>query len=235
MIKKQIISIGGGGFSNWGVYSDEDLALADYFLGQTGKSNPSICFLPTASADDAKYIVCFYTEFTKLSCRPSHLSLFAPSVTDIESFLLEKDAIYVGGGSTKNMLALWKEWEIEKILKKALEKGIVLGGISAGMNCWYEECVTDSLFGELTALKCLGFLKGSACPHYDGEEKRRPSYHALMETGKIDSGIAIEDHAAVHYINGEIKQVVTTKQTSAYQVFSKGGKIFENRLDEIKL
>jgi dipeptidase E len=235
-MKQQILSIGGGGFSKCGgVYSEEDLGLANYFLQQTGKKNPSICFLPTASADDAKYIVNFYTEFNKLPCKPSHLSLFAPLIADIESFLLEKDAIYVGGGSTKNMLALWREWGIERILQKALEKGLVLGGISAGMNCWYEECVTDSLFGELTSLKCLGFLKGSACPHYDGDEKRRPSYHTLMQKGKISSGIAIEDNAAVHYINGEVKQVVTTKQTSAYQVFIEGSRIVENRLDATSL
>ena len=234
-MEKQIISIGGGGFSKAGVYSEEDIELTKYFLRQTQKKNPSICFLPTASADDARYIVNFYVEMTKLSCKPSHLSLFMPSTKDIESFLLENDAIYIGGGSTKNMLALWREWSIDKILRKALEKGIVLGGISAGMNCWYEECVTDSLFGELTALQCMGFLKGSACPHYDGEEKRRPSYHALMQKGKVRSGIAVEDHAAVHYINNEIKQVITTKQTSAYQVFIEDSQVIEKRLNAIQL
>ena len=234
-MKKQIISMGGGGFSKWGVYSDEDRTLAHYFLQQTEKAMPAICFLPTASADDARYTVNFYTEFLKLSCKPSHLSLFMPETKDIESFLLEKDAIYVCGGSTKNMLALWKEWGVDKILQKALDKGIVLGGISAGMNCWYEDCVTDSLFGELTALKCLGFLKGSGCPHYDGEAKRRPSYQALIQEGKMGAGIAVEEHAAVHYINGEIKQVVTTKATSAYQVFIENSKIVEKRLTATRL
>ncbi len=229
------MSIGGGGFSNWGVYSEEDIELEKYFLLQTNKEVPAICFLPTASADDAKYIVNFYTLFNKLSCRPSHISLFSPPTKYIEAFLLQQDAIYIGGGNTKNMLALWREWEIDKTLQKALNLGIVIGGVSAGMNCWYEECVTDSLFGELTTLKCLGFLKGSACPHYDGDEKRRPSYHSLMQSGKICSGIAIEDHAAVHYVNGEIKHVVSTKQTSAYQVFFKDSKIIEKRLNATKL
>ena len=132
-MKQQIISIGGGGFSKWGIYSEEDVELSRYFLQQTGKTLPSVCFLPTASADSAIYIVNFYDEFTKLPCQPSHLSLFSPPVADIESYLLEKDAIYVGGGNTKNMLALWKEWSIDKILQKALKKGVVLGGISAGM------------------------------------------------------------------------------------------------------
>ena len=139
------------------------------------------------------------------------------------------------GESTKNTLALWREWGIDRILEKALEKGIVLGGLSAGMNCWYEECVTDSLFGELTALKCLGFLKGSGCPHYDKEEKRRPSYHALMQAGKIGPGVAIEDNAAIHYVDGEIKQILTTNRTHAYKVSLQGGKPIENRLTSLSI
>lgn len=234
-MKKQIISIGGGGFSNWGRYSGDDLAISNYFLQQTGKSTPSICFLPTASADDARYTVNFYSEFTKLACKPSHLSLFSPCTADIESFLLEKEAIFIGGGSTKNMLALWKEWGVDTILRKAYEKGVVLGGISAGMNCWYEECVTDSLFGELTALKALDFLKGSGCPHYNSEPKRRPAYQALLATGQLAAGIAIEDNAAVHYLEGEICRVITTKQTSAYRVSFMKDNIYEERLEAVKV
>lgn len=234
-MKQQIISIGGGGFSRSGVYSADDVKLSRYFLNQTGKEIPSICFIPTASADAAAYIVNFYDEFIKLPCKPSHLSLFSPPVKDIESFLLSQDVIYVGGGSTKNLLALWKEWGIDRFLQKALQKGIILGGVSAGMNCWYEECVTDSLFGDLTALKCLGFLKGSGCPHYNGEKNRRPAYQALMQEQKVSSGIAIEDNAAVHYVDGKIKTVVTTKQTSAYQVSIENGRIIEHRLDALVL
>ncbi len=234
-MKGQIISIGGGGFSSWGAYSDDNFGIERYFLEQTGKEIPSICFLPTASADDAVYTVNFYREFTKHRCKPSHLSLFSPLTADIESFLLEKDAIYVGGGNTKNLLALWREWGLDKILRRALAQGVVLGGISAGMNCWYEACVTDSLFGELTALKCLGFLKGSACPHYNGEKKRRPSYHSLMLAGKVGAGIAVDDHAAVHYVDGKIIQVITTKKTGAYRVSLEEEKVVEKRLSPIKI
>ena len=95
--------------------------------------------------------------------------------------------------------------------------------------------MTDSLYGELTALKGLGILKGSACPHYNGEEKRRPSYHALIQNGKMGGGIAIDDNAAVHYVDGKIKQVVTTKQTSAYHVMIQNGEIIENRQEAIRL
>lgn len=232
-MKGQILSIGGGGFSQWGKYSEEDAGIERYFLQQTKKKVPSICFLPTASADDAGYTVNFYRAFTKQRCKPFHLSLYSPCTADIESYLLEQDAIYVGGGSTKNLLVLWKEWGLDTILRKALEQGVVLGGVSAGMNCWYKECVTDSLFGSLTALKCLGFLKGSACPHYDGEEKRRPAYHSLLLSKGISSGIGVEDHAAVHYVDGEIHRVITSKDSSAYQVFLKGGKVVEKRLPSL--
>ncbi|OGN60789.1 MAG: peptidase E [Chlamydiae bacterium RIFCSPHIGHO2_12_FULL_27_8] len=217
------------------MYSDDNIEIEKYFLKQTQKENPSICFLPTASADDTKYVMHFYTEFTKLNCKPSHLSLFTPSTRDIEAFLLEKDAIYIGGGSTKNMLALFREWDVDSILKKAYEKGIVLGGISAGMNCWYEECITDSFFGELSVLKCLGFLIGSACPHYDKEEKRRPAYQSFIKSKRITPGIAIDDNVAVHYIDGKISKVITTKDSNAYQVFFDKNNIVEKRLEAQKL
>lgn len=232
---RQIIAIGGGGFSNWGAYSEDNFLIERYFLHQTGKELPSVCFLPTASADDAAYTVNFYRAFTKHQCKPTHLSLFSPCTADLESFLLDKDAIYVGGGNTKNLLALWREWGVDKILRKAWHKGVVLGGISAGMNCWFEECVTDSLFGNLSALKSLGFLKGSACPHYNGEKKRRPAYHELLLSGKLSPGIAVDDHAAVHYVDGEIQRVITAQETGAYHVFVEGEKAVEKALLAEKL
>src|ERR1700722_9005940 len=178
---KQIIAIGGGGFSKFGDYSPKNLLIEEYILKQTGKERPSICFIPTASGEAPKYIVDFYRAFGTFDCRTSHFSLFEPPTADIEAFFLEKDAIYVGGGNTKSLIALWKEWQLDQCLKKAYEHGVLLSGISAGANCWFEECVTDSILGELTSLKCLGFLKGSCCPHYDGEEKRETAYHSLIQ------------------------------------------------------
>ena len=232
-MKQQIISIGGCAFAKVG--SSQPSALSSYFLEQTEKDRPKICFIPTASADDAKYTMNFYEEFTRTPCYPSHLSLFLPPTRDIEGFLLEKDAIFIGGGNTKNMLVLWREWGVDRILKKAYDNGVVLGGVSAGMNCWYEECVTDSLFGELSPLPCLGFLKGSACPHYDGEEMRRPSYQAFIKNGKMKGGIAIEDFAAAHYVNGEIVRVITEKSSTGYTVSLQDGAVVEKRLQSVTL
>ena len=109
--------------------------LDEYFLAQTGKPEPAVCFLPTASGDADGYVVRFYAAFMKLRCQPSHLSLFEPP-KNLEAFVLSQDAIYVGGGNTKNMLALWQEWKLDRILRKAWRQGVVLGGISAGSVCW---------------------------------------------------------------------------------------------------
>lgn len=233
---KQIIAIGGGGFSKFGLYSPKNLLMEEYILKQTGKAHSSICFIPTASGEAPKYIIDFYRAFGTFNCRTSHFSLFDPPSTDFEAFLLEKDAIYVGGGNTKNMLALWKAWNLDQYLKRAYENGVVLAGISAGANCWFEECITDSIPGALTSLKCLGFLKGSCCPHYDTEENRKPSYHALIQNNKISNGIAIDDNVAVHYLNGTIaKTIRASNEGSAYIVSKEIHDIHEKRLDALQL
>ena len=181
-----------------------------------------------------EYIIDFYRTFGTFDCRASHFSLFDPPTADFEAFFLEKDAIYVGGGNTKSMLALWKEWKLDQHLKKAYEHGVVLSGISAGANCWFEECITDSIPGELTTLKCLGLLKGSCCPHYDSEEKRKPFFRSFIQSGTILSGIALEDHAAAHYINDALVKVVRANDTASAYLLSKGGDTFqEKRLEAL--
>lgn len=213
---KQIIALGGGGFS----MEPENPLLDLYVLQQSEKETPQICFLPTASGDSDNYISRFYSSFKKHHCTPSHLSLFKPPTKDLESFLLEKDIIYVGGGNTRNLLILWREWGLDSILQKAWEKGIVLAGISAGSICWFEEGVTDSFGNELEPLKCLGFLKGSNCPHYDGESNRRPSYQRLIANGKIQSGYATDDGVALHYIDQELSKIVSSRPNAkAYKVY----------------
>jgi dipeptidase E len=223
---RQIIALGGGGFS----MEPENTLLDTYILKQSDKDNPKICFIPTASGDSEDYIQRYYSFFQKLNCRPSHLSLFRPATRDLESFILEKDIIYVGGGNTKNLLALWKEWGLDTILKKAWNQGILLAGISAGSICWFEEGVTDSYGEGLEQLSCLGFLKGSNCPHYDGEADRRPAYHKLIREKKIQEGIAADDGVAIHYIEQEISNIVSSRPTSkAYRV-SYDNKVVETEL-----
>jgi dipeptidase E len=215
MMPQQIIAMGGGGFS----MEPNNLALDRYVVGQTKKPRPKVCFLAQASGESYEYVSNFYRAFASLEAVPSHLSLFRPHTADLEGFLMEQDAVYVGGGNTKSMLALWREWQLDVILKRAMENGTVLAGISAGAICWFEECSTDSIAARLSVLKCLGYLKGSACPHYDGEEERRPSYQKMVATGEIMPGLALDDGAAAHFMDGELHQVVTSRpKARAYRV-----------------
>jgi dipeptidase E len=212
---KQIIAMGGGGFS----MEPENPLLDQYILAQSHKANPGVCFIPTASAESPDYILKFYDAFLRLGCRPSHLSLFHLPAQDLEDFLLNQDILYVGGGNTRSMLALWHEWDLERILKQAWERGIILSGISAGAICWFEQGVTDSFPGELNAMDCLGFLEGSCCPHYNGEPDRRPAFQRLIAEGKIKAGIALDDGVAIHFVDDHIEQYVSSRPGAyAYRV-----------------
>lgn len=221
---RQIIALGGGGFSMepWNPLLDL------YVLKQSGKKTPKICFIGTASGDAQGYIDRFYSSFRKLDCVPSHLSLFRGHTAEIESFILAQDILYVGGGNTRNLLTLWKDWGLDTSIRKAYERGTVLAGISAGSICWFEQGVTDSVPGRLSSLKCLGWLNGSNCPHYDGEIERRPSYHQLLKNGEILPGLATEDGVAAHYINEELKELVSSHpEKKAYSLTFKNGEPIE--------
>lgn len=216
--------MGGGGFS----MEPDNLLLDQYVIDQARKKCPSVCFLPHATDDAVRYTFNFFKAFTSLNARPSYLSLFTPHTADLESFLLEQDVIYVGGGNTKSMLALWREWSLDTILLKAHQHGTVLAGISAGANCWFQECSTDSIPGRLTVLSGLGIIQGSFCPHYDGESERRPSLHRLIQDDLILPGYAADDGAAVHFIDDQLSTAVSSRPAAkAYKVFKTGNKAAE--------
>jgi dipeptidase E len=221
--QRQIIAIGGGGF-----YRDsENLALERYVVQQARAPEPKVVFVPTASAEPDNYLVSFYTAFLKLGCRPSHLSFFKRT-PDLRALLLNQDVIFVGGGNTKSMLAVWREWGVAEILREAWEAGIVLAGVSAGAICWFKQGVTDSWAGGLRPLDCLGFLPGSCCPHYDGEAERRPSYHRLLANGEIGPGVAIEDWTGIHFIGTELFRVICSKRGArAYSMRAVYGSVQE--------
>lgn len=223
---RHVIAIGGGGFGRTGKASE----IESYILGQSGKERPKILFIPTASAEDQRYVVNFYNCFSKLSCEPSHLSLFQRT-PNLRSVLAKQDIIYVGGGNTKSMLAVWKEWKLDQLLLKAYKKGVVLCGVSAGAICWFEKGITDSWASNLSVLDCLNFVPETACPHYDGEKDRRPSVHAMIEEGKIESCYAIEDGAAVHFKNESFDSVVSfMPEKTTYLVKKEGSEIQETSL-----
>jgi peptidase E len=206
---QQIIALGGGGF----MMEPENPLLDQYILSATGVARPKICFVGTASGDASICIDLFYKTFGALGSLPTHLSLFKPPTQDLRSFVMEQDALYVGGGNTRNLLALWKEWGLDRILGEALRAGILLAGISAGSICWFEQGLSDSIkTGELHPLKCLGFLPGSNCPHYDGEAERRPVYQRLIARGELSDGFAADDGAALHFIDGVFAKAVSSRE-----------------------
>jgi peptidase E len=220
--ERHIVAIGGGGFTN--------RPLDDEIFGLTGKERPRVCFLPTAFGDDAWGIVRFY-EALGGRTEASHLELFQRSVQDLRSFLLGQDVIYVCGGNTASMLGVWRAHGVDAILREAWEQGIVLCGWSAGAICWFEACSTDS-FGPLAALHDgLGFLRGSACPHYDGEPERRPTYHRLLREG-LPAGLAIDDDVGAHFVGDELAEVLTCREgATAYRVELSGGEVVESPLE----
>lgn len=185
--------------------------LDRYVLAATGKARPRIGFIGTASGDADDYLLKFYRAHAAHACAASHLSLFRPHTTDIAGYLLEQDAIFVGGGNTRSMLALWREWGVDVALRKAYDAGVVIGGVSAGMICWFEVGLTDSNGSILCPLSGLGWLPGGACPHYDGEPQRRPSLHAHIATSAMPASWAADDGVALHFVDESLKASVASR------------------------
>jgi dipeptidase E len=224
---RRIVGFGGGGFSRFGRYSKLD----EYVLTLTQKDHPRVLYLGTAGGDSDPHIVLFYEAFSGRA-RPSHLKLFGtPSRSDWRPVIREQDVIYVGGGNTANMLAIWRVHGMDQALREAWDDGVVLCGVSAGINCWFESSVTDSFGLELSALNDgLGFLPGSVCPHYDGEERRRPVYQQLVADG-MAPGFAVEDSAGLYFEDTQLKEVVAEVEgRRAYRVEAAGGKATETVL-----
>ena len=221
-----IVAIGGGGFGR----NPNEPVIEDYIVNLSPAKKPKIAFFPTASAENIQYIVNFYTAFTKLNCSPKNISLFQKT-PDLESIIEESDIIYVGGGNTKSMLAVFKEWGLDKLIINAYKEGKVLAGVSAGAICWFEQGVTDSWESELKVLDCLGVLKGVCCPHYDGEANRRPSVENFLKNKQINDSLCIEDGAAVHYHDNQLKTAISFYDNkNAYNV-----KYDKNQLIEVPL
>jgi peptidase E len=232
-IRGQIVAMGGGGFS----MEPENPLLDDFILSLAPRTPPKICFVPTASADSAGYIVRFYRAFSGRAL-PTDLTIFdraalprQPANTwEIAGFLADQDIIYVGGGNTANLLSIWRTHGLDRILRDAWIRGAVLCGVSAGMICWFRDGITDS-FGQLKPLgDGLGFIDASACPHYDGETERRPAYHQAITEG-LPSGYAADDGAALHFRGTELVEAVSSRESAAaYRAELVNGRVEETRL-----
>jgi peptidase E len=205
-----------------GIGGFPDAAIVDYVLGFAGGRR--VLFDTTASPQGEGELPDWNAEITPFSFYP-----WPPD--DLRELALSHDAILVCGGNTANMLAVWRVHGFDGVLREAWERGIVLFGWSAGMICWFEAGVTDSFGPQLAGMRDgLGFLPGSACPHYDGEDLRRPVYTSLV-AGGFPPGIALDDAAAARFEGAELVEVVSAADDArGYRVCPEGEVPLQTRL-----
>jgi peptidase E len=220
------ILIAGGGYGT---------AFIRYMAELTGKPRPRICYLPTANADSPTGIISWFRSVAPLNVEPFVQESFIASPRQTRGWdevFLSMDGIVVSGGNTLNQQAIWKAQGIDVVLREAWDRGIVLGGASAGSLCWFEEGTTDSRPKVLSIVKCLGFLRGSHSPHYDREPERRPLYHKLILSGELKPGYACDNDAGLYFEDNEVKRVVSTRaDAKCYYVRAVDGKIDERVLE----
>ncbi|WP_420129579.1 Type 1 glutamine amidotransferase-like domain-containing protein [Longimicrobium sp.] len=218
----QIVAFGGGGFA----MEPDNPLLDDYILSLTGKDRPRVCLIPTASGDNAAWVDRFYELFTEDRCEPSHLALFSRSVDDLYAFLSEQDVIYASGGNTVNLLAVWRAQGLAEVLPRVLAQGTIACGVSAGALCWFERGITDSYGPGLNPLENgLGFLSGSFCPHYDSDPRRPFHYPEYVRKTGV-AGTAVEDGVALHYVDGQLRHVVSSRPAArAWRMTPEGERV----------
>jgi dipeptidase E len=207
--RRRILALGGGGFTA----AEPSAALDALVLRLTGQRVPRICFLPTASGDQREQTIRFQERFATWPCRRSVLSLFHLGETRIDprAHLLAQDAIYVGGGSMRNLLAIWREHGIAETMREAWESGIVLAGVSAGAMCWFEGGVSRSA-GRPEPVLGLGLLPGSLCVHCDSDPERLRAYLRALAGQALPSGYAADDSAALLFTGTELTTCVASRK-----------------------
>ena len=229
--ERNIVAIGGGGFGR----ITKDNKIEKYILSLSKKDKPNICFIPTATGDNDAYKVNYYDVFTKFNCNPTHIDFFKRTM-DLSSHISKQDIIFVGGGNTKSMLAVWRDWGLDNILQEAYNSGVVMSGVSAGAICWFEKGITDSWADDLAVMECMGFVDGVCCPHYDEEPERRPFVKKALENKTIDHCLGVEGNCALHLKDGvPYKAINFGSNKNSYMVTQKEGNVSEKSLEKIDI
>lgn len=211
----QIIAMGGGGFT----MEPENRLLDRYVLDATGRERPRVCFVPTAAGDAAGYIDRFFDAFPDDACEPTYLSLFSRKIDDLAGFLSEQDLVYVGGGNTVNLLAVWRAQGLDRVLPEVMASGTIFCGVSAGALCWFQRGITDSYSPDLKPLtNGLGVLPGAFCPHYDSDWRRPSAFRDFVHRFG-GPAVAAEDGVALHFAGGELVRTVSSRPNAvAYRL-----------------
>jgi dipeptidase E len=215
-MSRTILAMGGGGF----MMEPANPALDDFILTLAGSREPKILFLPTASGDPNAQIAAFRATFGDRACRPWQLSLFRleQQPVNLRTLILSQDIVYVGGGSMRNLLAIWREHGIDALLREAWERGVVLAGISAGAMCWFQNGITRSA-GSPAPAAGLGFLQGSMSVHCDGDPSRLPVFIDAVGRGVLPDGYAADDGVGLLFDDEQLVRVVSSRPGArAYRV-----------------
>jgi peptidase E len=239
-IGRPIVAIGGGGFASLLEPRHERSAIDDLVLdlarSRRDVDRPRLCLVATASGDDAGFIGRFHAAFDARA-DVSHLALFDRHIVDIEGFLVDQDAIYVGGGNTASMLAVWSAHGVDHAMRAAHTEGVVLAGRSAGAICWFASGTTDSYGGPIAAVHGgLELIPGSHSPHYDGEAERRPTYQRLIAEGVLPDGYAADDGVALLFEGPQLTEALAERDGArAYRVERVGSRVVERPLPTRRL
>jgi peptidase E len=204
-----------------------DDRLLDYVLELA--PGRRLLYVPTAGKEDPAWTLTWYERLSGRA-QMSHLHFFPWPPQNLRELVFGHDIVLVAGGNTANAIAVWRAHGFDTILREAWDRGVLLAGWSAGMICWFEHGVTDSFGPELAPMECLGFLPGSACPHYGGEERRRPVFTQLVAEG-LPAGIAADDDVGLVYAGTELREIVTSHAgATAYRVEPGGERALEAHL-----
>lgn len=205
IVQKQIIALGGGGFSD----NPEGTGLDVYILNQSAQKKPKILFIPSAGGDDPGYIKKFYTCYGKMNCTPAHIELSKKtySQNNLEKIILSQDIIFVGGGSAYYLIKIFRKTGTDKILKRAWKNGIILSGMSAGAMCWFGYGFRSKEYGILKRIRCLGFLEGIFCPHYDNINLKK-SFNAFLQKYPQMRAFRVKNGTGLHFFGNNLEKII---------------------------
>jgi len=229
LAQRAIFAMGGGGFT----MEPSNPLLDDYVLSLARRRRPRLLFLPTASGDTTGQINAFYARFAGRSCEPEHLSLFRLGELErpLAELVLAQDIVYAGGGSLRNLLALWRAHGLDELLVQAWRRGTVLAGLSAGAMCWFAGGVSRS-DGAPAPLAGLGLLPGSLTVHADGEPERLPVWLAALRSGELPGGWALDDGVGLLFHGERVARVVSSRPgAGAQRVDAIAGELVRRRLE----